>query len=291
MAYSSRRGPSPFLHKLNVQEQSMDEFVTDEEMARDLAMFTNTQFYDYDSGQKTDFQAPPVKPDAIEPQSTTTDVTPSDTIMDDFSNMDFLAGDFNFGGFDTTYTSPTISGFPENHLANLQPIQPNPQAAYHQPLHQQQPGYAPPQRGGGRASGQADNLKDSVATPSRPLSFEEASRLASEEDKRRRNTAASARFRVKKKQREQALEKSAKDMTDKVTTLEGRVVALETENKWLKDMLMEKHDGKIDLDKLWKAFSIAKETTPPPRESKSKSKSSGSEPEDSDSKSEKTKSR
>ncbi|KAH8892016.1 hypothetical protein GQ53DRAFT_603996, partial [Thozetella sp. PMI_491] len=238
-----------FLRNLNVQEPAMEELITDDEMARDLAMFTNTQFYDFDSGQNTDFQAPPVKPETTtEPQSAATEAaTGSDSMLDDFG-MDFIAGDFSFGGFDTTYTSPSIPAFPENHLGNLQPIQPSPQAGYHASVQHQQPGYAPPPQ---RVGAGGDNHKpESVASPNRPLSFEEASRLAAEEDKRRRNTAASARFRIKKKQREQALEKSAKDMTEKVTNLEGRVTALETENKWLKDMLMEKHDGKIDLDKL-----------------------------------------
>ncbi|ORY80942.1 hypothetical protein BCR37DRAFT_393585 [Protomyces lactucae-debilis] len=58
-----------------------------------------------------------------------------------------------------------------------------------------------------------------------------------EEDKRRRNTQASARFRVKKKQREQALQETAKQMTDKCTTLESRVKELELENKWLRNLL------------------------------------------------------
>lgn len=68
--------------------------------------------------------------------------------------------------------------------------------------------------------------------------------MAAEEDKRRRNTAASARFRVKKKQREQALEKQAKEMTEKVQQLEGKVQQLEMENKWLKGLITDKNDGK-----------------------------------------------
>jgi len=74
--------------------------------------------------------------------------------------------------------------------------------------------------------------------------LEETSRMAAEEDKRRRNTAASARFRIKKKQREQALEKATKDMTDKLTALEGKVQQLEMENKWLKGLITDKNDGK-----------------------------------------------
>ena len=68
--------------------------------------------------------------------------------------------------------------------------------------------------------------------------------MAAEEDKRRRNTAASARFRVKKKQREQALEKQSKEMSEKVSQLEGKVQQLEMENKWLKGLLTDKNDGK-----------------------------------------------
>ncbi|KAK3673864.1 hypothetical protein LTR78_006419 [Recurvomyces mirabilis] len=72
------------------------------------------------------------------------------------------------------------------------------------------------------------------------VDLEDPSRFIAEEDKRRRNTAASARFRVKKKQREQALEKQSKDMSEKVQMLEGKVQQLEMENKWLKELITEK---------------------------------------------------
>ena len=88
-----------------------------------------------------------------------------------------------------------------------------------------------------------DKRSGSLSMPS-VGDMEEASRMAAEEDKRRRNTAASARFRVKKKQREQALEKQAKDMSDKVAQLEGKVQQLEMENKWLKELITEKSDAK-----------------------------------------------
>lgn len=81
------------------------------------------------------------------------------------------------------------------------------------------------------------------------ISIEEASRNTAEEDKRRRNTAASARFRVKKKIREQSLEKTVKDTTDKNTTLEARVTALELENQWLKNLITEKNGRNPDEGK------------------------------------------
>ncbi|KAJ3049041.1 hypothetical protein HK097_009967 [Rhizophlyctis rosea] len=65
-------------------------------------------------------------------------------------------------------------------------------------------------------------------------------------DKRRRNTAASARFRAKKKQREQLLEKTAKEMTEKAETLERRVKEYEMELKWLRQLVTDR-DGKKRL--------------------------------------------
>lgn len=75
------------------------------------------------------------------------------------------------------------------------------------------------------------------------MAIQESARMAADEDKRRRNTAASARFRIKKKQRDAAIEKAAKDMADKVLNLEKKITMLETENKWLRGLLIEKNKG------------------------------------------------
>lgn len=75
-----------------------------------------------------------------------------------------------------------------------------------------------------------------------------AARLAAEEDKRRRNTAASARFRQKKRLREQILEKTAKEMAAKSDLLEGRVRELEMEIKWLRGLVVEKDASRILLE-------------------------------------------
>ncbi|CAJ0836969.1 21276_t:CDS:2 [Entrophospora sp. SA101] len=74
-----------------------------------------------------------------------------------------------------------------------------------------------------------------------------AAKLAAEEDKRRRNTAASARFRVKKKLREQVLERSAKEMALKVELYEGKIKELELENKWLRSLIVEKDARLLDV--------------------------------------------
>ncbi|KAL9540604.1 hypothetical protein MBANPS3_009591 [Mucor bainieri] len=69
---------------------------------------------------------------------------------------------------------------------------------------------------------------------------EDESDLSVDDDKRRRNTAASARFRMKKKMREQALEKTTKEMAENVEKLESKVKELEMEAKWLRALVIEK---------------------------------------------------
>lgn len=80
-------------------------------------------------------------------------------------------------------------------------------------------------------------------SPSEPVSPEEEERpsgapMSAAEDKRRRNTAASARFRLKKKEREAALEKKAKELEVKVGELEKECEALRRENGWLKGLVV-----------------------------------------------------
>ena len=69
---------------------------------------------------------------------------------------------------------------------------------------------------------------------------EYSTKVAAEEDKRRRNTAASARFRQKKKLREQALEQTAREQTVRAEQLENRVRELEMEVRWLRGLIVEK---------------------------------------------------
>lgn len=167
-------------------------------------------------------------------------------------------GDFNFPDFGAAYPSPSIPSYPDS-LGNLQPIQPGPQQVYQSPSpvgqsHGQHNSYGSSHQPPRIAA--ADKRKPDILNLStRAMSFEEQTRLAAEEDKRRRNTAASARFRVKKKQREQALEKSAKEMTDRMTAFENRISQLETENKWLKGIVLEKNAGNEEfLSKLLEDF-------------------------------------
>ncbi|KAF8629147.1 hypothetical protein AX17_005733 [Amanita inopinata Kibby_2008] len=69
------------------------------------------------------------------------------------------------------------------------------------------------------------------------LTGEQTASLAAE-DKRRRNTAASARFRLKKKEREAALEGKAKELELRVSELERECEGLRRENGWLKGLVV-----------------------------------------------------
>ncbi|KAI0865282.1 hypothetical protein F4860DRAFT_460837 [Xylaria cubensis] len=230
-AYSGRRGHpvnvSQLLQDLNrVPEPAPQPDDNLPSLDDELAMFTNTNFIDWDAATPRGSTH-----ETSATTSPTTERIPSDAIGGDLSNFDFdLPGDFN--GFDFhNYPTPNVNGFSDN-LATLAPIQPSPT-------------YPPNGAQGpyGTSMHPGDKIPTDTAPRRRQLSFEEQSRLAAEEDKRRRNTAASARFRVKKKAREQALEKREKELSDKVGALESRISSLETENKWLRELVMEKNGG------------------------------------------------
>ncbi|KAF2474458.1 uncharacterized protein BDR25DRAFT_301788 [Lindgomyces ingoldianus] len=72
---------------------------------------------------------------------------------------------------------------------------------------------------------------------------------AADEDKRKRNQAASARFRQKKKQREQQMLEQSREMVDKTKKLESEVDNLKRENTFLKRLLVEKVDNMSDNEK------------------------------------------
>ena len=90
---------------------------------------------------------------------------------------------------------------------------------------------------------QSDEEHKLTIETNRRQAVDEAARIAEWEDLRRRNTAASARFRTKKKQRVQALEKTAKEVSNRTSVLEVRIQQLEIENTWLKSVLAEKNDS------------------------------------------------
>lgn len=93
-----RRGPniSQFLRELHENPSVLDDsFPAIDD--QDLSMFTNTEFYDLETGQNTDFQPQPSQPSksTTESGSTSEVVTPvsEDTAaaITEFNNLDFLA--------------------------------------------------------------------------------------------------------------------------------------------------------------------------------------------------------
>ena len=73
--------------------------------------------------------------------------------------------------------------------------------------------------------------------------------IEAEEDKRKRNQAASARFRQKKKQREQSLMETSREMQERSKKLEAENEGLKKENRFLKKLLVEKVDHMSDEDR------------------------------------------
>ncbi|OCK81739.1 hypothetical protein K432DRAFT_294820 [Lepidopterella palustris CBS 459.81] len=232
-SYNGRRGPnvSQYIANLNTippaQEMATDPLLNIED---DLALFTNTEFFDFDAGHIPDVPAPVEYDRSVEQRARRLNAS---------SGRDFQFPDFS--SYPNSIGDHSLPNLPQAQVDNYA-LQ-----SYGSPVSNSLSPVSPqfdPSPGDKRKL-------DAIADPN-GVHIEEASRIAAEEDKRRRNTAASARFRVKKKQREQALEKSAKEMSEKVNSLETKVTQLEMENKWLKSLITEKNDSMANISEMYK---------------------------------------
>jgi hypothetical protein len=95
------------------------------------------------------------------------------------------------------------------------------------------------------------------STASSAPSEEHPTIVEADEDKRKRNQAASARFRQKKKQREQQMLEQSREMQERTKKLEGEVDNLKRENTFLKKLLVEKVDNMSDEDRALLAKTTA----------------------------------
>ncbi|KAG2350627.1 hypothetical protein BDR05DRAFT_994000 [Suillus weaverae] len=77
-----------------------------------------------------------------------------------------------------------------------------------------------------------------TTSPDASDNADEAAAIA--EDKRRRNTSASAKFRIKKKQKTLNLERTVTDLTGRTEELEREASELRRENSWLKEIVLLK---------------------------------------------------
>ncbi|KAE8160623.1 hypothetical protein BDV40DRAFT_269938 [Aspergillus tamarii] len=253
--YNGRRAPnfSQYLDDLNAIPSPYDQAVQQQQgsynLDADLSLFTNAEFFDFDNFG--DLNLPGF--DSVESDNLKKKENNQATGHNsDMEFLDLLGGfgnmpEYSATGFNSVNAQPqptslqnaqfsTVPQMPNGSLnavsspnESISTSSPSPAAQSQAP--------APPASTSSSAVGpKRKNTQKSAA-----MSVEEAARVAAEEDKRRRNTAASARFRVKKKMREQALEKTVKETTEKNTALEARVTALELENQWLKNLITEKN--------------------------------------------------
>lgn len=217
----------------------------------DLGIFANTKFFDFDTERNTDvsvvdellmsqekqLQEKRARCEGLSPEDQ--HHQPQQQHMTEFSQLDFNSlGQFSLA-----------EGLPNAQL---------PQQPHHQPHHQstvapqlpQQQHFIPQSASTPSTSSHQSPSEDTQDTKRRRTSRQSSTvpdtenRAAAEEDKRRRNTAASARFRIKKKQREQEMEKNAKMLQEKVQSLESKVSQLEMENKWLRNLVVEKNEAR-----------------------------------------------
>ncbi|KAK8086681.1 regulatory protein cys-3 [Apiospora phragmitis] len=220
------------LNEVSTQEASPEEPFVDD----DLSMFAG-EFIDWSHTAQPELHAPvEAEVSAQNTDAAAATAAPAANLALDFTSPVADEFDFNFAH----YPNAPVSSFTEG--LNLQPLQPNSQPVYPPAATQQSPYGIPSEATNKPAPSHPGRSR------ARQMSLEEQSRVAAEEDKRRRNTAASARFRVKKKAREQALEKREKELGDEVSELKKRITHLETENKWLKNLVMGKLDSKDGTD-------------------------------------------
>ncbi|KAJ5712804.1 hypothetical protein N7493_009272 [Penicillium malachiteum] len=266
--YNGRRAPnfSQYLDDLNAipsaydqalqQQQQQSAFNLDDE----LAMFTNTEFFDFDNFGSLDLPSF----DAVDEKHTQGEASDHSPQSGDMKFLDFLnaEGSINITDFQTDLSgvnahiqNAPFSAVPSVPNAPVAPAAAAPAVPFNAP---QNVAPAPAQT----AIPVAPAPAPAAAAPKRKNtqkvpqpSAEEAARFVAEEDKRRRNTAASARFRVKKKMREQALERTVKETNDKNDALEARVSQLELENHWLRGLIMEKNGNEESDEQSEKAIS------------------------------------
>ncbi|KLO11736.1 hypothetical protein SCHPADRAFT_456812 [Schizopora paradoxa] len=113
------------------------------------------------------------------------------------------------------------------------------QPAPHQQSVEPEPGSSGPiRRGRARKASMLSPTASPTDSSSLPPGSPHSMPMSMAEDKRRRNTAASARFRAKKKEREVALERRSKDLEGRVSELERECEQLRRENGWLMGLVV-----------------------------------------------------
>jgi hypothetical protein len=96
--YNGRRGPNVSQFLRNLTALSPQGPVEEENYPEDINLFTNTEFFDLDSAQNTDYRAQPVKIDTAAPTpavSTTDEPLSSSSVVGDISSsIEFISGEY-----------------------------------------------------------------------------------------------------------------------------------------------------------------------------------------------------
>ncbi|KAK2831966.1 hypothetical protein FQN49_006989 [Arthroderma sp. PD_2] len=254
--FNGRRAPnfSQYLNELNTIPSPYEQTAKPEEIFdvdAELALFTNAEFLDFDPASTVKMDEQPVS-GAVSPANG----------RQDMNYVDML-NDFNLPNFPYYQQQPPMVPVQSSSFPAAQPVPSNnplPQTApTQQQQTQQQPQLQAPQPAPQSPSTPAPSKRK--PDTSAAAAIDKADRLAQEEDKRRRNTAASARFRIKKKEREKNLEKTVKEVTSKNNTLESRVSQLEMENRWLRNLIVEKNGTALTEGDLSGMFHKYQEST------------------------------
>jgi hypothetical protein len=263
---------APLPHTISTAPPHQDE---------DLSIFANTHFFDFDMGCATDIavnvddllmqqekqlQAANDRQEvnsAINNNTSNTSPSSSSVSPTDFSNLGLYFNPLeNLQQFSlANELLPTVSNFvDESNVSPTSNAVPSPASITSNPTTttlkrkaKNEPSPPAPVMSTAAITAAAASRKRKmssvVATPAGgEAELDDESRIASEEDKRRRNTAASARFRIKKKMREQQMVRTAKELQEKVESLESKIVQLEMENQWLKDLVVAKNDARDTSD-------------------------------------------
>lgn len=229
-----------YISSLNLLGDDSPIPLSEEALSEELAIWANAQFtFDTKPGQAIaddSYKAVAEQQDLFATFANLNDLQPqNNSLMNSYLN-------------NNSYLVPATS--------SVKTIQPAQQQQQQHQLQSQLPRIAPApiqhQQQNKLPINQANNTP-SVPSKKRKFSIavkenEEESSDIVEEDKRKRNTAASARFRMKKKLREQALEQTAKEMTVKAEALEKRVIELEKEAKWLRALVVEKDPALLNTE-------------------------------------------
>ncbi|KAI9657512.1 MAG: hypothetical protein M1831_004128 [Alyxoria varia] len=276
--------PNPYRNIPNLNAISSDydiELAPPDQVATDsfefddnLAIFTNANFFDLETGEPADN----MQQQRFD-MSTNNNISPSSAFPGSSNGAEFSPStvpftvalpslnqrDFNFTGFPANAFPNMQSG--NSAFSNAQP--PGTSASRPARTTSDPDNTSSPNGGVSSSINQSPSVTSSdLNHPSSKSNKQQSAtdlNVSTEEDKRRRNTAASARFRVKKKQREQAMEKTAKEMTDKVTQLEDTISELRKENSLLKGLLTEKMGKSSESKGRGRSESSAEAPEPKPK--------------------------